>query len=60
MMLEDKALKQTLEILLHFEIGRKEVQSTLKPSRTHGNFKSNDLSEFPEWRRSFLQDLMEV
>ena len=55
-MLEDNALKETLEVLLHFEIGRKEVQNTLKPSSTHGNFKSKDSLEFMEWRRSFPQD----
>ena len=55
-MLEDNALKETLEILLHLEIRRKEVQSTLKPSIIRGNFKSNDSSENPEWRRFFPQD----
>jgi len=49
-MLEDNALKETLEILLHFEIGRKEIQNILKPSKTRGNFKPNDYSEFLEWR----------
>ena len=29
-MLEDNALKETLEILLHFEIGRNEVQKYLE------------------------------
>jgi len=56
-MLEDNALKETLEVLLHFEIGRKEVQNSLKPSSTRGNFKSNNSPEFPEWRRTFPQDL---